>query len=271
MKYTLLDVVQIVLSSLDSDEVNSITDTTESLQVARIAQQAYLNIAGLGNLPETKTLFELNASLSILLPTIMYLPTTIQDVSWIKYNKIEVGETTPKFEKVDYICLEDFMDRMYDLDTGDSTVGTGTLTLNGADSITLIWKKNIAPTFWTSFDDRTILFDSYDSAIDSTLQKTKSLGYGSHSDTFTLSDNFIPDLDERQHPLWLNETKSLAWAELKQAVHQKAEQSARKGWVSLQKTKRAAPDKISELNRLPNYGRVGGGVVKPYRTGRNTW
>lgn len=271
MKYTLLEIVQDVLSSLDSDEVNSITDTVESMQVARVARQAYLNITGIGNLPETKTLFELNASLTADLPTIMYLPETIQDVSWIKYNKHTLEDTTPQFEKVQYICLEDFLERMHDLDPDDATVDTGTLTLNGSDSITLLWKNNVAPCFWTTFDDSTLLFDSYDTEVDSTLQKTKSLGYGTHSDTFTMSDSFVPDLDERQHPLWLNETKSLAWAELKQAVHQKAEQSARKGWVSLQKTKRAAPDKVSELDRLPNYGRVGGGLIKPYRKGRNAW
>jgi len=33
MKYTLLKMVQLILSAMDSDEVNGISDTVESLQV----------------------------------------------------------------------------------------------------------------------------------------------------------------------------------------------------------------------------------------------
>lgn len=271
-KYTLLEVVQIILSSLDSDEVNSITDTTESMQAVRIAKQAFLNISSRANLPEAKTLFELNASLDPNLPILMYLPQTIQTIDWIKYNKQTVTDTLPNFLTVDYVCLEDFFERMHYLNLNDPNTVQGTLTTNGSDSITLFWKNNIAPSYWTTFDDRTLIFDSYDNTVDTTLQKTKSLAYGLQSSVFTESDSFVPDLDETQHQLWLNEAKSLAWAELKQTAHQKAEQEVRKGWVSLQKTKRNVPSKISELSRLPNYGRSGGGtVVRTQRKGRDSW
>lgn len=272
MKYTLLDVVQVVLSSTDSDEVNSITDTVESMQAAQIARQAYLNIAYKGELPENKTLFELNASLSVSLPTLMYKPSSIQDIQWIKYNKATVTDTLPNFSVVDYVCLEDFFDRMYHLNINDPTTVQGTLTLNGSDTITLFWKNNVAPSYWTTFDDSTLIFDSYDSAVDSTLQKTKTLSYGTESFGFTLTDSFVPDLDEPQHQLWMNEAKALAWAELKQTTHQKAETEARKGWVNLMKTKQSAPDKLNPLDRTPNYGRNGGSVTSgTYRRGRNSW
>ena len=44
MKLTLLEMVQDILSSMDSDEVNSITDSTEALQVARIIRDSYIEI-----------------------------------------------------------------------------------------------------------------------------------------------------------------------------------------------------------------------------------
>ena len=41
---TLLEIVQDILSDMDSDEVNSINDSVESLQVAQIVKTAYYNI-----------------------------------------------------------------------------------------------------------------------------------------------------------------------------------------------------------------------------------
>ena len=46
--------VQDVMSSMDSDEVNSITDTTESLQVARIVRACYFDVVSV-KLPEFTT------------------------------------------------------------------------------------------------------------------------------------------------------------------------------------------------------------------------
>ena len=52
MKYTLLEMTQDILSNMSSDEVNSISDTPESLQVATIIKQKYYDIVSRGDLPE---------------------------------------------------------------------------------------------------------------------------------------------------------------------------------------------------------------------------
>jgi hypothetical protein len=43
-KMTLLEMTQDILSDMDSDEVNSINDSVESLQVAQIIKTTYFNI-----------------------------------------------------------------------------------------------------------------------------------------------------------------------------------------------------------------------------------
>ena len=43
-KMTLLEMTQDILSDMDSDEVNSIATTSESLQIAQIIKTAYYNI-----------------------------------------------------------------------------------------------------------------------------------------------------------------------------------------------------------------------------------
>jgi len=70
-----------------------------------------------------------------------------------------------------------------------------------------------------------------------------------------MADSFEPDIDPEQVPLLLNEAKSLAYFELKQTPHVKAEQEAKRQWSSLQKDK-SVDNKPSYFDQLPNYGRI---------------
>ena len=44
MKSTLLQVVQSILSDMDSEDVNTISDTIEAQQVASVVEDTYFNI-----------------------------------------------------------------------------------------------------------------------------------------------------------------------------------------------------------------------------------
>ena len=44
MKKTLLQIVQNILSDLDSEDVNSISDTVEAMQIARVVENTFYNI-----------------------------------------------------------------------------------------------------------------------------------------------------------------------------------------------------------------------------------
>ena len=85
MKLTLLQMVQSILSSMGSDEVNSIGDTTESLQVADIIKQTYMNMLGRYDLPQHNQLFQLQASDSAASPVLMTFPPGVTRIEWLKY------------------------------------------------------------------------------------------------------------------------------------------------------------------------------------------
>ena len=85
MKYTLLQLTQDILSNMSSDEINSISDSAESLQVATIIKQKYYDIVSRGDLPEHNQLFQLNASLDPLKPTVMTVPDGVGHIEYIKY------------------------------------------------------------------------------------------------------------------------------------------------------------------------------------------
>jgi hypothetical protein len=253
LKYSLLDLTQIILSSMDGDEVNSIGDSVESQQVALTIKTVYNDLAAQANLPEHYTLFNLD-SVGISSPTTLSKPEGIDDILWFKYNKLKRGETNDKWSKVSYIEPSEFVDLV------QTFPGTGTNVISyvvsyGSSSVKLYCKNDIAPTYWTSFDDLHIVCDSYDAALETNLQQSKTSCYGRRLVDFLMQDTFVPPLDEQQFSLLLNEAKAMCWAEMKQAVHAKSEKKARNGWISMQHTKYDTKPPKTALDRIPNYGR----------------
>lgn len=253
MKYTLLDLTQTILSSMGSDEVNSITDTPESLQVATLVRTAYFDMVARANLNEHYSLVNLDASGDSSKPTLMTMPDTVSEIVWVRYDKQTTDDPYINMQLITYVSPEEFLDRMYQIDQTDSSVGTFTHTLD-ENEITFVYYDDKAPDYYTVFDDLTFIFDSYDSSVDTTLTGSKTLVYARNIVPFNMSDNFTPDLDDTQFPLLLNEAKSLAWAELRQTVNQKSEVGARRGWVQLQKQKNNTV-KENYFDQLPNFGR----------------
>jgi hypothetical protein len=253
MKYTLLEIAQEIASSMDSDEFNSINDSVESQQIAKVIKRAYFDIITRQKMPEHYTMFSLTASGDNTQPTVMFVPDDFESVEKVLYNKETATQTDMDFQEIKYVPLMEFLDRMYMLSESDTEVGTFNLSTQGG-GLDVLYKNNEAPTSYTNIDDRTVLFNSYDSSVDTTLQASKSLAYGRRAITWSEGDVFIPDLDESQFPLLINEAKSLAWLELKQMPHQKAEQNARRQLLRSQTTKKRILG-LSDLDKLPNFGR----------------
>lgn len=246
--------VQEILSSMDSDEVNSINDTVEANDVAVCIRRAFFDLVEPLGLTEHQDVFQLNASGDGTKPTLMTRPDNVNQLYWIKYNKVVAGQTDPDFQEIEYVEPFEFINRMHGLKVSDLAVDSFVHTFSG-DNITLLYRNNKAPSWWTSWDDYSIVFDSYDKNVDTTLQRSKTLCGGLKAVPFTLTDNFIPDLDDAQFALLLNEAKALAWAEKKQVTHSKAEKTAKRHLVHALRKKTALPGNYPDIYRLPNYGR----------------
>lgn len=276
MKLTLLDMVQSILSDLNSDEVNSISDTTESLQVADMIKQSFFNIVARAELPEHNQLFQLIASTNQEQPVIMYRPDNVTKINWIKYFDDDVeaanlGEdmhdinldvvltdggssgSAPAYKDVQILPVTQFLRITNQYNTNENTVET--FTFNGMQ---FNFKNDQVPIYCCILNNYYVIFDGYDSAVDSTLQTSKTQCYGQIIPTFLMEDTFIPELDDYKFPLLLNEAKSLAFIQLKQMQHSKAEQETRRQWSQVQKDKTLA-DKPTYFEQLPSFGRRGSG------------
>lgn len=352
---TLLQMTQNILSAMDSDEVNSISDTVESLQVANIIQNKYYDILTRGNLPEQNVLFQLTPSNDITAPVLMTLPAGTGNIQWIKYfdsstrdsqqvsqfgsyshgvnldiqssqnwnttsntsNSISLGSKTfvvassslpistgqgviifngpnnmfgqvtsyvgttlmltitsysgsgtftswtlsnatsagvAGYKYVTILPIEQFLDMVNRFNPTDNNVQTLVFTEGGLN-FNFYYKTDHQPQYCTVFENKTLIFDSYDLGFDSTLQASKTLVFGQIVSPFSLTDGFIPDMDDNKFPLLLNESKSLAFYELKQMPHQKADQEIKRQWSTVQKDK-SVSNKPTYFEQLPSFGRL---------------
>lgn len=259
MKYTLLELVQTVLSSTDGEEVNSIDDTVESSQIVEIIKTVYNDIVTRGDVASTKVLFTLTSSGDGSKPVLMTKPSGIANIDYIKYDCQDVDDTDPIWEDIRYLPINDFIDRVHHFSPSESNVGSMTVSVD-AYNITFNYITDQAPSYYTVIEDDTLIFDSYDSAVDSTLQSSKTIGYGTKSVIFTRQDAWVPELQPDQFALLLHEAKALAWMEQKQVEHSKAERSARRNWQHLARTRRTTPTGNAEASRtafdsLPNFAK----------------
>ncbi len=246
MKLTLLEIVQDILNDMDGDVVNAIADTIEAQQVAQIVKTTYLEMMANRNWPHLHTGFALESGLDTAYPTSLTLPENIKELKWVKYNKRTSTDTKDKYEKVDYLQPEDFFNICANRDSSASNVQI--VILSG---VSLNVRNDQAPQYWTTFDDNTIVMDSFDSDVDTVLQESKNACWGVKTPTWSHLDDAYPDLPAEAFPALLEEAKSTAFYALRQTANEKAEQKAvrQNRWLS-RKAWRAKGG-----IRLPNYGR----------------
>lgn len=252
MRYSLLEMVQRILDSMDSDEVNSIADTTESLTVAKIIKECYFEILSEFDFKSTESLFHLDSSADNTKPTVMYLPASANRIDRLKYN---VGTSLQDFtfREIEYAPPAQFLELLDGLDPVEIWVGTQIVTLNGED-FQFKFRNDESPRFYTSFDDRTIVFDAVDTSLETTLTSARTYAYGPVVPTFQLDDTYVPELNPRQFALLLNAAKAQAFIEVKQTANDKAEKKERRHRILAAKTLDQTDNRPAIFKRQ-GYGR----------------
>lgn len=217
MKSTLLQLVQSILSDMDSEDVNSISDTIEAQQVASVVEDVYYNIIAAREIPEHNKLLSLTAVSDNTRPTHFKYPARTKVVTRIDYN---VGTTADKdFREIEFVDPMNFIDRM-------DESGLLVETFDGA--VDVFVRNDTAPSYYTSFDDEYIIMNAYESSKEATLQADKTRAWGSTYPTFSQTDSFEPDLDNTLMPLLLAEAKSTCMSLFKGGPDPKIDQAARR-------------------------------------------
>lgn len=185
-KYDYLSLIQRVLNRIDDENVDTIDETIEAEQVGMFVNEICDEIAS--EFPwyhlRTKTQLEVTATAHV-----MKLPTTVADIFWIFYDDDEVEYKEPK----------EFTELLLNRDTTLSTVDS-----NGAIN-------NTDPTYWTTYDDEYIYFDSYNGSL--AANETSCWMLVMPSDLVTATQ--YPDFPDRFHPVILDGATAMAFYTLK--------------------------------------------------------
>lgn len=171
MKLTKLKLVQMVLSAIDSDNVNSVDETIESEQVGIIVDTIYDSLNGEFPWAHLREEGALNVT---TVPNKMKIPEGVLTINDVYYSK----------EKINYIQPNEMTELLFERDT----------TLDNVDSNGCYTDRD--PKYWTSYDDTYVIFDAYDG---SSLVEAYT-----YTDVFRMpapmtTDTDYPDLPERFH------------------------------------------------------------------------
>lgn len=244
MKRTLLEMVQGILSDMDSEDVNSISDSVEAQQIASVIEDTYYNMIAARQIPEHKGLIKLTSLSDSTHPTHFKYPDRVKEIERVAYNTAVTGVN---YQEIKYVEPLDFLTR----NQADHTSVQQVNDINAGT--TLFISNDRMPRYYTSFDDLHIVMDAYDAAVDSTLQESKTQAFGTTYPTFSLVDSFQPDIDDTMLPYLLAESKSVCFSLFKSGIDAKIEQASKrlKSYVQndMYRTKKD--------NRRNRYGRHG--------------
>lgn len=247
MKVTLLEIVQDILSDMDGDEVNTIGGTTESEQVAKIVRSTYNAMASSRNWPHQLKTVVLDPYSDLALPVYMRLQEGVKELKSIRYNKRKVADTRSYYKPIDYYTTDKFLDLVNARNSDKSEV----VVVSDPTGIELQIINNKHPQYYTSFDDDTLVFDSYDSSVTATLAQDDFQAMGYVQSRFEMSDTYIPDLPAEAFQLLIEEATSTAQFKLREFVDNKAEQEAVRQRQQMSRNSWRVKGGI----RFPNYGR----------------
>lgn len=207
-KMNLLTIVQSVLNSMTADNVNSIDDTPLSSQVALEAKNVFYELieSRSQGWPHLRIETRLEGLGDTTKPTHMRIPEAVSEVYFLKYDVSKTGDSYTTIRDTKYLHPKDFLDHVYDRNSSNSNVETVTTS----EGVKLFIINDAAPTYWTSFDDEYIIFDSFDNTVDTTLQGSKSVIGAYRQPSWTHSDTFTPDLPSDIFPLYLAELTNVS-------------------------------------------------------------
>lgn len=249
MADTLLDMTQEILAEMGSDAVNSISDTQEATDVATIIRGVFKDIVEEFDIPGNANLLAFEGLGDTSKPTLMKMPADVQRIEWIKYDTRTDFTTNKRYSDVEFKDPFDFITITNQRPSTDTDTYQ---VVQYSANVPIVVGRTAAPKYWTSFNDDIIVFDSFDSSVDATLQASKTIAHGYIRPTLVLSDTAVPTLPTNLLRQLYHQALAKCFVNLKTVMNPKAERSENRSRIRNARAKWRQGRKVSNG---PNYGR----------------
>lgn len=215
MVKSVLEYVQSALNTTDSDDVSSIGDTAEAGQFALLLRDVYDELMHRQEWDFLHGAILLSGAADITRPTTVIIPTTVAYVEAIWYNVATDGTVNRK--KINWVSPIEFLDKW-----GNGLAAPNRQLVTVSDGmgaqIQFYVRTDADPTEYTSFDDKHLHFNAWQSTVDSTIVSAKISAMGYKNPEFTIADAFVPFLPEHMVPLLQAEFNAAASLIFKQTA-----------------------------------------------------
>lgn len=214
MAKTVLEYVQTALATMDSDDVDSISDTVESDQVATFLKEVYYELLNREEWDFLDGPAQLVSAADVSEPTEFTIAADTRKIHEIRYDlSYPFPALDVNLRKLTYIEPLKFL-QMFARE-GDNTV---TVNRGGAGLFYNI-PNDRHPERWTSFDDGTVTLDAFNADAGFNYLPHEAISmWASVIPPFTLDDAFEPDIPLHMEPLLQSSLNAVSHLYLKQAA-----------------------------------------------------
>lgn len=246
---TLLDITQDILSDMDSDEVNSIEDTTEAQQVARIVRNAYSEVCDEFYLESNKRLLELTGLADTDHPTHLGVPEGVHSIENLEYDCRDLNGDAPRYVKMCYLEPEAFLTKVNWPET-DANVQE----VEDFGGAKIHVRNDKHPTYYTLFDNSRVVLDSFNEDSTATLVGDRTRCFATQKPTLVLDDDTVIDLPQHLISLLRSEAMVAAFDRFKDGAPPSVQRTANRQRVRAQRLKHTVRERRPN-DLLPDYGR----------------
>jgi len=206
-KKTVLEYVKNCLSVMDSDEVDSITDTVESQQVANLLQECFFEFINREEWTWLQQPVTLDGTITgPTRPTQVGIDDNIKKIMYVAYDVSSTGLF--EYRELHYLSPVDFVKKFSR--GGDDKVAVT------VGSFKFYIDTSRQPEYWTSFDDENIVVDAYKASVETYVDSDKFSVYGVVIPSFTVDDDHVPDVPVAVVPMLQHTLNAAAMLYFKQ-------------------------------------------------------
>lgn len=200
MKLTLLSVVQSYLNRVSDFYVDSIFNSESAQQAAQIAEEVFYSLSQkLRDWEWTTKVGTLDSVADVTKPNYLKIPDNVQRLqTCTMYYNNTTNDLSADYRRVKYLEPEMFLFKM----SQRSEKYEYAEVVEDFGGSKFVIYNNTYPKWWTSFDGVYVVFDSYNSEFENTLQESKSQVVYTEEPVFLQQDNFVIPLPEHLSELY---------------------------------------------------------------------